>query len=871
MNPQPPKWAIKLLHFYCKPSKLEVIEGDLFELFDSRQTESNSTKARRRFIWDVIRFFRWRNIKGLEDIQSLTTIAMFKNYFKVSVRSLLRHKFYSIVNILGLTIGIACCLYILMFVNHELSYDKFWKDSDRIYRVTLNKTGSNTPAQLVKQMKADYPEVEQGSRIMGPIESSFKIEEKGIRQGGGFIADSTFFEVFDVKFLYGNPKTALVEPNSLVITRSMANKYFLGEDVLGKTINADGELTNITGVIEDAPKNSHIQYKFIASIPREEWATKGWWTGNNFYSYLRLNKNADADFLESKFPDFVKKYVGPEIISFSGHNSFEEFLAEDNSYSFNLVPLKDIHLHHSNLSMGTPGKMMNVYVFSIVAFFILLIACINFMNLSTARSATRSKEVGVRKVLGSIRSQLIAQFMIESILICAISLLLSIILILILLPQFNMISGKNFEVSDVLIFDNLIWLGLIGIIAGLLAGSYPAFYLSKIQPVEALKGVLKNKKGGEFLRRTLVSSQFGISILLIISTMIVYAQISYMTSKDLGLNAEQTIIIKDINKLNKDTKSFQSFLESIPDVKGVSLANRYPSGGLGDWSYNTVEDIPKRMNPYNIFVSDNFIDVLDVDLVDGRFFDASLVSDTSSVVVNEAFVKNTNWESVIGKRVSRGGDSRFNIIGVVKDFHFHSLRTNIRPLLMRYSPNSVDEFGGYNYMLVSVNGNYNSVLKKIESTWQEQVPSAPFEYQFLDDSFNSLYDSERKFSELFTMFAVLAILIGSLGMLALAAFVIERRIKEIAIRKVMGASIFQITSILLIDFTKLVLIGGVIALPIAYFLGNEWMNNFQFRANLELYIYILPIFLVITISWFIVGYQTYSTAKSNPATVLQNE
>lgn len=870
MNSQPPKWAIKLLHFYCKPSKLEVIEGDLFELFDIRQIESNSVKARRKFIWDVIRFFKWRNVKGLEDIHSLTTIAMFRNYFKVSVRSLLRHKFYSFINILGLTIGMTCCMFILMFVNHEMSYDQFWKDSERIFRVTLNKTGPYTPAQLVKQMKTDYPEVEQGSRISGPYVATVNIGEKTIRQEGGFIADSTLFDVFDIKFLYGNPKTALKEPNTVVITRSLAMKYFSGKDALDKILIADGISTKITGIIEDAPKNSHIKYEFITSIPREEWATKGNWTGNNFYSYLKLNKNTNHKDLESKFPDFVRKYVGPAIIGFTGHDNFDDFLAEGKSFDYNLIPIGDIHLYHPRLSMGNPGKIMNVYIFTIVAFFILIIACINFMNLSTARSATRSKEVGIRKVLGSIRSQLVSQFMIESVLISGISLLFSIMLSVLLLSQFNNISGKSFEIVEILEFKNIVWLMMMGIVSGLLAGSYPALYLSKIQPILALRGILKAGESGEFLRKGLVSFQFGISVLLIISTLIVYTQINYMTTKDLGLNSKETLIIKGANKVTKNKDFFQNFLRSLPEVEAVCLSTSYPSGVFSDWSYSTIEDIPLRMNPYNAFVEPSYLDVLGVELVAGRFFNSSIASDTAAVVVNESFVKDTNWDDAIGQQLSRGGDSRFKIIGVAKDFHFHSMRTKIRPLLMRFDPNQMEN-SGETYFIVNVSGNYQKVLDKIDVEWQKIAANDPFNYVFLDDSFNNLYEAERKFGQLFTLFSVLAIFIGSLGMLALAAFVIEKRIKEIAIRKVMGASIFQITYLLIKDFTKLVILGGVIALPIAYILGGHWLDNFQYQVNPSAFIYLAPILMVIFISWITVGYQTIMTAKSNPATVLQNE
>ncbi len=871
---QPPKWMLQLLRFYCKPERLEYIEGDLHELFEVRLDSLGYRRARNRFLWDVLRFFRRRNIKGLEDIKGLMSVAMFRNYVKISVRSLWRSKYFSIINIIGLAVGIACCLAIMMFVNDELSYDKSFKAADRIYRITLNERGGNTPSQLVKMMLQDFPEVESGTRVYGPFENTLEINGQLFKQQGGFVGDSTFFEVFEVDVLAGDAKNALNSPNSVVITRDLALKYFRQQNPLGQTIKSNGENYKITAVIENTPENSHMQYTMIRDIPRAEWSVAGDWTANNFKSYIRLKPGVHPDQVGDKFQDFVIKYVGPGILEYTGHASFEDYLAEGNKFNYHLVPITDIHLKYPWLSLGgTPGSENNVYIFSLVAFFILIVACINFINLSTSRSAIRAKEVGVRKVLGSLKKQLIGQFLVESMIITVVAMILSMVLVLIALPAFNETSGKSFSMFQVFSPFNLLMLLLVSVVTGLLAGAYPAFVISSTQPIRALKGLSGKTAKGGFLKKGLVTFQFAISMALIAFTLIIYFQLEFMTKSELGLQADQTMVIKRVTTLNNSFESFKNEINSLPDVKVAALASSYPSGGMSDWGYRTVEEVPLKLSPYNIFVDHSFLESLGLKLVNGRFFEQSRALDTTCVVINEAFAKVLNWENPVGQYVDRGESKKFKIIGVVKDFHSKSMRSSIRPMIMRYGPNVNSD--GYQFgapvLLVNVKGNYSQVVEKIGDLWESKNNEEPYDYLFLDESFNSLYEAERKFGRLFLMFSVLAIFIGAIGLLALAAYTFQKRLKEIAVRKVLGATEIQISRLLLTDFTKFIALAAVIAIPFAYYFAESWLEDFAFRIDLNVFYFMIPVVFVLIISWLTIGYQSYKTAKANPATVLKDE
>ncbi|MCE7995345.1 MAG: FtsX-like permease family protein [Roseivirga sp.] len=877
MNQEPPKWALRFLRLYCKPRLHEIIEGDVYELFYKRIEKEGLSKARRRFSWDVMRFFRVKYIKGFEDINSLNNIAMFKNYFKVSLRSLLKHKFYSFINIAGLSLGLAACLLITMYITNELSYDKFHKDADRVYRMAGNQMGSWTPARLGIQAKMDFPEIEEIVRIQGPFNQTFNLNGTIYREARGFNADSTFHKVFTIDFIEGNPDEALKEPNSVVLTQSLADKYFPNSSAYGQLIKMDGETTKITGVIADPPKNTHFYYNYINSMPHETWVTVGNWTGNNFFTYAKLTQGASAEALEAKFPEFKRKYAGAEMLEWTEYDTYDELLAASrNPPTYSLKAMTDLHLFFPSFALGSNGDIDNVYTFIAVAIFILIIACINFMNLSTARSAARSKEVGMRKVLGSLRGNLINQFLVESMIVSLVAMVLAMGLSALFLNGFNTLANRNFELIDLLAPQTLLYLLVLVLIVGLLAGSYPAFYLSGFKPIKALKGEMKSGSANAFLRKGLVAFQFAISIFLIISTVIVYAQLQFMGNQKLGFEPEQVLLVKNGSRLSGNINGFRNAVEAHPNVENFAMSDRYFSGFISNYGYQTVEDNPRSYNFMNMFVSAQFQEALDLELVDGRFFNKELVSDTSNVLVNEAAAKWLGWDGVVGGKVSRGEGRDFRIIGIIKDFHYTSLKQDILPMIIRNVNNEgwineADQWWGTNYLSIKINGNFQNTVRDIEQAWSRVVPDEPFDYTFMDDSFAALYEEERRFGKLFTASSGLAIVIACLGLFALAAFTLERRFKEIAIRKVLGATVPSLSMLILTDFTKLVAIGAVIAIPSGYFLMKEWLADFAYQLPVNPFYLIAPALVVAIIAWLTVGFQSVKTALGNPVKALRSE
>ena len=876
-NQDPPKWALRFLRFYCKPRVHEIIEGDVYELFYKRLETEGLRKARRHFGWDVLRFFRLRYIKGFEDINSLNNIAMFKNYFKVSIRSLLKHKFYSFINIIGLSLGLAACLLITMYISHELSYDNFHKDADRIYRIANNTRGNWTPARLGIQAKMDFPEIEEIVRIQGPFSQTFKVGDAVFKEERGFNADSTFHKVFTIEFLEGNPDKALTEPNAVVLTKTLADKYFPNGGAVGQVIEMDGDPTQITGVIADPPKNTHFYYNYINSLPHEIWVTVGNWTGNNFFTYAKLVNGADPTGVDAKFPEFKRKYAGEEMLEWSEYSSYDELLANSrNPPTFTLKRMRDLHLYFPNFALGSNGDIDNVYTFMAVALFILIIASINFMNLSTARSAARSKEVGMRKVLGSLRGNLINQFLVESMIVALVAMLLALGLSAFSLKGFNVLANRSFDLSDLFALKTLIYLLALVLIVGLLAGSYPAFYLSGFKPIKALKGEIKSGSANAFLRKGLVSFQFAISIFLIISTMVVYAQLRFMSDQKLGFEPEQVLLVKSASRLQGKLSTVRNELLANANIEKVGMSDRYFSGFIGNYGYQTVEPNQRSVNLMNMFVSADYMDAVGLNLKEGRFFSGQFVNDTSTVVVNEAAAKWLGWDDVVGGKISRGEGRDFTIVGVVEDFHYTSLKREIEPMVFRHFPNSgwineKDTWWGANYLSVKVTGDFRNVVDHVEEVWKNAVPDEPFSYTFLDDSFAQLYDEDRRFGKLFTASSGLAIIIACLGLFALAAFTLERRYKEIAIRKVLGASVKGLSMLIITDFTKLVGIGALIAIPAGYFIMQEWLTNFAYQLSLNPIYLVVPAILVAIIAWLTVGFQSVKTALDNPVKALRSE
>ncbi len=874
---QPPKWALRLLRWYCKPRALEIIEGDIFELFEKRIAQGEAKMARRKFGWDVLRFFRLRYIKGINDINSLNNIAMFKNYFKISLRSLYRHKFYSFINIAGLSLGLAACLLIVLYISNELSYDKFHNDSDRIYRFANGQSGNWTPARLGIQAKMDFPEIEEIVRLSGPSSSTFKVGDMVFREPNGFAADSTFHKVFTIDFIEGNPDDALTEPNSIVLTKSLAEKYFGGSSAFGEFIQFNGRTTKVTGVIADPPKNTHFYYKYINAYPHDTWVTIGNWTANNFWTYAKLVSGASREALEEKFPEFKRKYAGDEMLKYSDYDNYDEMLA-NMSYvpTFSLKKMTDLHLYYPSFALGSNGDINNIYIFSGVGVFILLIACINFMNLSTARSAARSKEVGMRKVLGSLRKQLISQFLVESTIISVFAMILSLGIAALALDGFNGLANRDFILNDLLAPGTLLNLLVLVLIVGFLAGSYPAFYLSAFKPIKALKGEIKAGAGNAFLRKGLVAFQFAISIFLIISTTVVFTQLRFMSSQKLGLNAEQVLSISNSGALEGKLTAFKNTIARNPNVVSISHSDRYLSGRMNTWGYQTLEENSKNLSFVHLIASSDFFNTMDIDLVDGRYFNDEFATDSAAIIINE---KAAEWlgGNPLGRLFTRGDGERLPVVGVVKDFHYSSLKSDIRPMIIRYQnkegyvPQYEEDWFAAGFVSIKVNGNYQEVVAAVESAWNQFAPDEPFNYFFLDDSFDRLYDDERRFGRMFTVSSGLAIAIACLGLFALAAFTLERRFKEIAVRKVLGASVRNLTMLIIGDFTKLVLIGSIVAIPAGYFVMKEWLNEFAYQINVGVFVLVVPAILVAIIAWITVGYQSAKTALGNPVNALRSE
>lgn len=865
----PPKWALNFLRFFYKEKYLEQIEGDLYELFER---DGATRSAKRKFGWNTIRFFRLRYLKGLDDFEQLTTLAMIKNYLKVAIRTLIRQKSYAGINIVGLAIGLASCLLIMMYVFHEQSYDNFYPDGDRVYRVANGEQGRYTPELLAKTMMEEYPQVEVATRISGLWESHFKIGEQGFFQDGSAWADENIFKVFQMEFISGDPETAITGPEDLVLTESLAKKFFADESAMGKTIVVDGNNMKVTAVVKDPPKNTHFPFKFIGRVWDNVSAGQNW-TGNNFWTYAKIQPDVTIQEMNNKLVSLYEKYVGPQMIQYSGHATFEDLVEEypDRIYGFTLHPLKEIHLENPQFSMGARGDKKNVVVFSLVALFILLIACVNYINMATARSAVRSKEVGIRKALGSYRKNIISQFLIESILITFLAIILAVIISTVSLPYFNQLTGRTFEITDLFSLTNVLSILFILFIVGLLAGGYPAYIISSFTPLKALRGQMQ-QAGKKGLRSGLVAFQFAISIFLVAATAVIFKQVMFMQSQDLGVNVEQTFVINNGRELGDKYDIFKSQLESMASVSIVSRSSGIPFHGFGDWTYQVPNEDNKRVSPNNNFVSSDYEKVLDIEMANGRFFE-NKASDSSSVVINQSLAKELGWDDPIGKEIARPGGSTYKVVGVMKDFNYASLKRDISPMIFRYGPgnNEVGEFHQA-YILVKVNtGDIVNTVNQIEEMWNQHVPSYPFDSNFLSDSYEKQYESELKFGQVFTTFSMLAIIIAFLGLFALTTFVLQKRFKEIAVRKVLGASVPSLLRMMIKDFTRLVLIGGFVGVSLAFYWLNSWLEGYSYRIDLAWYMLALPVLLILILTWAVVSAKSYRAAVANPSNALKEE
>jgi len=792
---------------------------------------------------------------------------MIQNFFKISFRNLWKHWVFSSINILGLSIGMTACYLIFLYVNFELSYDNFHAKEDRIYRLVADiKTPTETingngPSWAVPPHLNDFPEVEAAVRVLSDV-ILFRKDNLKFNESESLWADADFFTVFDYKLLKGNPLTVLKEPFSIVLSETSAKKYFGDNDPIGQTIfiTDDAYPSTVTGIMEDIPENSQIQGNVIISMTT---ITKKFadgvddqWGNYGPFAYVLLKPGSNAENLESKFPAFLEKWSGKDM---SKSQMYPTLLLE---------PLRGVYLKSDRGGFVT-GNINNVYIFSIVALLILLIACINFINLTTARSSERAKEVGIRKVVGASKFQLTRQFMGESVLICLIAFLLTLVISSIILPSFNELAGKTISQG---IFENyqyllLLFLAAIGI--GLLAGIYPALVLSSYKPTAVLKGRFATGTKGNFLRKGLVISQFSISIALIIGTIVVYSQMNYMSNLDLGFKKDQVLVLDTNSDKNKD--ALKQAISSLPNVTNVSLSSSVPGGG-NPAAYSEIENVKGDLQVANLdlyFVDFDYISLYNIQVAAGRAFSSEFKTDTTqAMVLNEAAVKMFGYsspEQAIGKRFKQWGREG-KIIGVIKDFHFQSLKNPIKPLSMRIEPDRGD------YLSINVSAsNLTATMAAVEKEWKKIIPNKPFSYYFLDEFFNRQYKGEEQFGKLFLNFALLAIFLSCLGLLGLASYTTMQRTKEIGIRKVMGASITNILYLLSRDFLKLVILSFFVAAPLSWYFIQKWLINFAYRTTISWWVFIAAGGIAVLIAIITVSFQSIKAAMSNPVKSLRTE
>lgn len=808
---------------------------------------------------------------------------MYKNYFIIAWRNILRNKGYTAINILGLSIGIAACILIALYVQFELSYDRFNLKADRIYRVNNEiKFGGNhldlavTNAIFGETAKHDFQQVEKYTRLTWYGSLLIKKGNENIREGNVAWADSTLFDVFTMPMISGNPKTALTEPNSIVITETIARKYFGATDVAGQTLVIDNEQSRkVTGVIKDIPLNCHFRFNlFLPLVENENAKENNWAGGQNWNTYLLLKPGTDANALVPELNKMLDRNLGPQLKTLI-NKTLEEFNSDGDYFKVSLTPLVDIHLHSDRMGeLWGSGDIRYVYIFSAIGVFILLIACINFMNLATARSAKRAREVGVRKVMGSLRRSLVGQFLSEALLTTAFALVVAYAICWATLPYFIELTEKGIDKNILLNGWVLGSFVLFLIVVGLLTGTYPAFYLSSFQPVAVLKG----NKGISFrksiFRNVLVVFQFSASVVLIVGTFVIYMQLDYIRKKDIGYNREQILILNNTWSLGQKADAFRNELLKIAGVEKATVSGYLPVNYIrnNDSFFPSPSMDTKDAISMQIWeIDEHYIPTMEMEIVEGRNFSADMKTDSSGVIVNEAAAKFMGNEGIINKSLYRFTDAHtkatqeLRIIGIVKNFNFSSLREQVKPLAFRYSASRGS-------ISLKVNtSDLQGILAQVKTKWEAVSTGLPLEYSFMDDDFNQHYTGDRKIGELFTIFAALAIFIACLGLFGLATFIAEQRTKEIGIRKVLGANVSSITALLSKDFVRLVLIAIVIATPLAYYFMDKWLEAFAYRIAIQWWVFLASGTLVILIALITVSFQAIKTALVNPVNSLRAE
>ncbi|AYB34671.1 ABC transporter permease [Chryseolinea soli] len=873
----PPKWADRFLEWYCNPSLLEEIQGDAYELYGRTLKNRGRKIADLQYAWNVLRFFKWSNIKRSSS-QPQSSLMMYRNYFTVFKRGFLKEKGYSFLNVFGLAIGIACFLLISLYIRNEYSFDRMHSKADRIYRIHeilqsdgVGERSASQPFPVAEALVNDHgAQIEKAVRFfnfqaptlaMATIDNTKEFNESRV-----FSTDSTVFDVFDFPFIEGDPKTALNKPETIVLTESMAKKYFGDESAMGKYLKFQGN-TNllVTGVMRDIPLNTHFQFDCLISLltfdevydPRvpQRWH----WYWNPCWTYLLLRDPSDAPQLQAALPAFVKKY-------------FPEFVRND--VTMELFPMTDIHLKsHMDYEIQPNSSLTTLYVFGSIAIFVLLIACINFVNLSTARAANRAKEVGMRKTLGGQRLQLVGQFLFESILLCLLSVVIAIAIVVLLLPVFNVFAEMNVKTIVLLEPFYLGVLTLLPLVVGMVSGIYPAFVLSSFKPITALKASPNRESGGTF-RRALVVVQFTLSIVLLVGTGVAMDQLNMLRKSDTGFTRENVIMIPVTRSpVAQNYKALRNeFLRNRNTVSVTALEEVLGAKHqVGNYIFEGQED--SRPFP-RLTVRHDFTKTFDIPMVAGRDFSEDVITDDSlALVVNETFVKQMGWgsnEDAIGKKFDNIPTHK--IIGVVKDFNFTSRHQPIRPLVLQLNTTLRAFDVRIKYMAVRITGeDVPGTIAWLSKQWKAQIPGWPFEYFFLDSDLEKLYKAETKMSKIAVVFSGLSILVACLGLFGLSTYTAEQRKKEMSIRKVLGGSNAHIFMLFSKHFFSMILIANVVALPLAYFVMKRWLESFAYQVNINFGLFALSALVAVGIALFTISYQAIRSANSNPAEVLKRE
>lgn len=874
MNKELPRLPLKFLRWYCKEDLQESILGDMEEQFEDDIINHGASKAKRRFTWTSVRFFRKEIIKPDLGGQKLNNYGMLKNYFKVSVRNILRNKTFSLLNVTGLSVGITSCLLILIYVNNELSFDKYNSKFDRTYRVLQYFGSEKFPVDErfptneyqvwgcapVAPALADYfPQIEDITRFTSDFD--YLVEYKGSRfqEKGIVFADSTLYKLFDWNWIAGDPKTALVEPNSIILSKKLAEKYFGSVNPVGETLLMDGEDSYKVTAVYEIPPNSHFSNPGFVSMStfinfRPEIFDS--WGYVDFYTYFTINTNSSIEAMDKEIPDFLAS-------------------TEVDGYTIQFEALANAYLNSdAGRQPGPVGNKNNIYLFISVALFILVIACINFINLSTARSVERAKEVAIRKTIGSQRRSLVFQFLVESCILSLVAFIIGLISVYFLHPYLEILVGKQLPIFWLLRLQNILLAFLSIAILGVITGSYPAFVLSRFKPVQVLKGSFKSSAEGVWLRKTLVILQFSLSIILLVGTAVVYNQLQFLRKHDKGFNPEQVLVI-DFGwdwRVQRSISSIKSELAKHSAVEAVAASRAtpgdfFPNAGTG------IEDPSGEQtfrDPAIYEIDEDFIPTYKMEMVAGRNYSKDFPTDSSnSLILNEAGARMFGYDNpaeIIGKKFSQWGREG-HVIGVVKDFNYVSLHKEVEPLSLRYGTK-------WNISKISLklsSSNYSKTLDELQDLWEKIVPYRPFVAHFNDTNFNQQYETDERFGTVFTVFSCLAIFVACLGLFGLTIYSTNQRAKEIGVRKVLGASTKRIIALLSYDFVKLFVVSLIISIPVSLFIMNTWLDDFAYRVNIGWELFAIAAMLTLLISLATMSFQTIKAAIANPAHILKDE